>query len=81
MPASNDWVSPSDIATYTYCARAYLLERVQQIARTGEGMGRLEIGHLEHKSHGRRVSIQRWLVRLAIVLLIAAVAAMWAASR
>jgi hypothetical protein len=81
MSASDDWVSPSDIATYTYCARAYWLERVRRLVRTGEGTGRLEIGQLEHQAHGRRVSTQRWLVRLAIVILIAAAGVMWAASR
>ncbi len=84
-PTSNvpslDWVSPSEIAAYTYCARAYWLERVQHFERTGGGTARLEIGQSQHQSHGRRVAAQRWLVRLAIVLLVAAAGLMWAASR
>jgi len=78
---SDDWVTPSDIATYTYCARAYWLERVQLIERSGAGTGRLETGQLQHVSHGRRVALQRWLVRLSIVLLLGAAGVIWAASR
>ncbi len=81
MSPSNDWVSPSDIAAYTYCARAYWLERVRHFDRTGAGTERLEIGQSQHQLHGRRVAAQRWLVRLAIVLLVGAAGLMWVASR
>ena len=81
MSASDDWVSPSDIATYTYCARAYWLERVRGVERTSGGAGQLEVGRFQHDVHGRRVVLQRWLVRLAVVLLLGAVGLIWAASR
>jgi hypothetical protein len=73
---SSDWVSASEIAAYTYCARAYWLERVQSVPRPvaggGGGESRLASGTLQHQAHGRRVEWQRWLVRAALVLLAAA---------
>ena len=69
-----DWVSASDIAAYEYCARAYWLERVHQVARDAKADGRLDSGHARHRAHGRRVAAQRWLVRVAIALIVVAMA-------
>jgi hypothetical protein len=72
----SDWVSASEIAAYTYCARAYWLERVESVPRpaAGGGESRLASGTSQHEAHGRRVAWQRWLVRAALVLLAAAAA-------
>lgn len=78
MPPTDDWVSASEIAAYAYCARAYWLECVQQVERPAQGNARLEAGQAHHRAHGRRVATQRWLIRLAVVLLVAAAAVMWA---
>ena len=69
---ADDWVSASEIGAYEYCARAYWLERVRGIERTVGVVGRLARGIVRHAQHGRRVAMQQWLVRVAIVLLIAA---------
>jgi hypothetical protein len=70
----SEWVSASEIAAYTYCARAYWLERVQSVPRPagGDVESRLAAGTWQHEAHGRRVAWQRWLVRAALVLLAAA---------
>lgn len=79
MPSpSPDWVSASEIASYSYCARAYWLERVVALERSSEDAERLEAGQAEHAAHGRRVALGQWLVRVAILLLVLAAGLMWA---
>jgi hypothetical protein len=78
---TDDWVSASEIAAYEYCARAYWLECVQHVERPRGTAARLESGVQHHGAHGRRVAAQQWLVRSAILLLIAAAALVWARAR
>lgn len=69
----DDWVSASEIAGYTYCARAYWLEHVHGAARpAAKDEARLGSGVLHHEAHGRRVKWQRRFLRIAIALLAAA---------
>ena len=68
MP-TDDWVSASEIAAFEYCARSYWLDRVRHVRREVESDARLERGLAHHVEHGRRVSAQRWMVRVAMGLL------------
>jgi hypothetical protein len=54
---------------------------VQLTSRDAGSAERLEAGQSRHVAHGRRVAIQRWLVRLAVLLLAAAAAVLWAMGR
>ena len=68
MPDSEiDWVSASELAAYTYCGRAYWLERVVRVEIPGADDARRVAGIDAHATHGRRVAIARLLRRLALV--------------
>jgi hypothetical protein len=73
-----DWVSASELAAYTYCGRAYWLERVVRVEIPGgAGEARRVAGIDAHATHGRRVATARWLRRvalLAVVILVVSLA-------
>jgi hypothetical protein len=79
--ASDDWVSASEIGAYAYCARAYWLERIHAIDQAQIDGSRFDAGIAHHGAHGRRVTLQRWLLRLAVLLLAAAIVVVWIESR
>jgi len=74
-----DWVSASEIGAYAYCARAYWLDRVQRDDLVTGNAQRLESGRAQHLAHGRRVSLQRWLVWAAISAIVVAAGLVWIA--
>jgi hypothetical protein len=67
MDDTTEWVSASELAAYTYCGRAYWLERVVHAQVTAPHELRRTAGVDAHNAHGRRVSIARLLRRLAVV--------------
>ena len=74
---ADEWVSASEVGTYEYCARAYWLERVHAIEGYDPSLARLEVGVAQHNAHGRRVVLQQWLVRAAILFLVGAGILVW----
>jgi hypothetical protein len=73
----DNWVSASEVGAFEYCARAYWLPHVHEIESTVAD-ARLAEGTVRHQAYGRLVFWQRWLLRLAVVLLIVAcVVALW----
>ena len=61
-------MSASELAAYTYCGRAYWLERVVRVEIPGgAGEARRVAGIDAHATHGRRVATARLLRRLALV--------------
>jgi len=71
--SSDDWVSASEIGAYTYCARAYWLERVAAVSRSAHAESSLAAGRAHHIAHGRRVRASRWMVWVAATLMLVGV--------
>jgi hypothetical protein len=65
-----EWVSASELAAYAYCGRAFWLERVVRAEVTAPHDLRRSAGVDAHTKHGRRVTMARWLRRLAVVALL-----------
>jgi hypothetical protein len=60
-------VSPSEIAAYAYCGRAYWLERVRRVEGDVGREGRLDAGTRAHRAHNVRVVVARALYRIALI--------------
>jgi hypothetical protein len=68
--SSDEWVSASEVAAYTYCARAYWLERVTIVERPLRGESVLAAGRAHHIAHGRRVRVSRWMLWVGTILVL-----------
>jgi hypothetical protein len=76
VAASDPIIRASEIGQYTFCARAWWLGRIKGYRPTN--LESLQQGTAYHISHGRAVKGAYALRRLAIALLILAVAALMA---
>lgn len=69
-PDPDDDVTPSEAATYAFCAKAWHLEHVLGRAASPRAVLRREQGIRQHEQHGERVAARMsgaaW--RLAVVL-------------
>ncbi len=75
-------ISASELGRYTYCARAWWLERVCGLAP--RNLAALQLGTRRHEAHGQVVStaqheasLARWLLVLAILLGAALIYSLW----
>ena len=76
-----DDVTASEIASYTYCAKAWHLEHVVHASPPRDVLERREDGVQQHAIHGERLRFENRGVRtrrvaVVLLLLLAAVAAM-----
>lgn len=68
-------IRASEVAEFTYCARAWWLRRVQGYQPTGRE--RREHGVALHAHHGRSVQISTLLLWLALMVCLAAIILLW----
>jgi hypothetical protein len=75
-------ISASELGRYTYCARAWWLERVCGLVP--RNIAALQLGTRRHEAHGqvvaraqREASLARWLLGLAILLGAALICSLW----
>ena len=68
--ASLPVIRASEVAEFTYCARAWWLRRVQGCQPAGRE--RRERGVVLHTRHGQSVQLSTLLLRLALLLCVAA---------
>lgn len=68
----NRLIRASEIGTFVFCARAWWLERVEGVE--SDNADERRAGDALHAAHGRRVWAATWLRRVALAMLIAAVA-------
>jgi CRISPR/Cas system-associated exonuclease Cas4 (RecB family) len=72
MPGHKPSLTASEVGRYTYCARAWWLQRVLGYAPENEAA--LARGTQRHQLHGRLVRRARWQMRTVWGLLLAALA-------
>jgi hypothetical protein len=63
-------VTASEIACFSYCAKAWHLQYVAKAPPTSDAARRRDQGVREHASHGSRVQSQSWLNRHARSLVV-----------
>src|SRR4051794_8730232 len=84
-PAGEDDVTASELAAFSYCAKAWHLERVVGVPPSAGALRAREDGVDHHARHGAQVHVGSWMARhsrLAIgVLLVLATALLAAALR
>jgi hypothetical protein len=72
-----DDVTASEVAAYTYCAKAWHLERVRQVSPDARGQYRRAQGTARHVEHGTRLNwlskYGRWAVRASVASLFLAI--------
>jgi len=75
-------ISASELGRYTYCARAWWLERA--LGMIPHNVAALELGARRHEAHGKVVATARretalalWLLGLAVALGAALVFSLW----
>ena len=72
-----DDVTASEVAAYTYCAKAWHLERVRQVLPDARGQYRRAQGAERHLEHGTRLNwlrqYGRWSVRASVASLFLAI--------
>lgn len=59
-------IRASEVGQYTYCARAWWLDRVQGLSPTNDR--ELTLGREDHRKHGRMVADTLRLYRWALLL-------------
>jgi hypothetical protein len=78
-PTRDEWLRASEIGHYTYCARAWWLQRVKGIQP--DNTEALERGLALHAAHGRSVNTvlrqRRWAYGLLAVALVCLVLVLW----
>lgn len=67
-----DIIRASEIGEYAYCARAWWLRRVK--GRSSANVASMQRGQARHRAHGRQVERYHLRQRLAIIVLLLAVA-------
>jgi hypothetical protein len=72
QPATNRIIRASDLAQYSYCARAWWLGSV--MGAPSVNVREMQQGEAAHQQHGRQVWWSSALIVLAVVLILAAVA-------
>jgi hypothetical protein len=74
LDPQDDIIRASELAQYTYCARAWWLGRALGYRSTN--LAAMEAGVARHQAHGRSVESYHGLRRLAVALLLLAGAAL-----
>lgn len=78
-----DDVTASEVAAYTYCAKAWHLERVLHAPADARGQELRTRGHDQHAEHGTQVTrltrYGRWTRWVSVLLLVSAIALVLAA--
>lgn len=80
-----DWVSASDVASYTYCPKSYELARVQHVAPTAKAIARRADGNRAHRQFAGWFRLQqraaRWALALTILAGLIALGMTWLRGR
>jgi hypothetical protein len=69
-PDSHTDVTASEVANYSYCAKAWHLRYVLRREPSGQASAHQQAGVVAHEIHGVRVKRLAWLERRAAILVV-----------
>src|SRR5207245_9584694 len=70
-PDSHTDVTASEVASYSYCAKAWHLRYVLRREPSGQAVAYQQAGVVSHEIHGMHVKTLAWLERRASILVFA----------